>query len=459
MRVKIPRTRLVMTATGSVALTLVMAACGTAASSAGSSSAGTPTVSVSKTMAPEPTVSSLTSGCAKLPVVNAKIGVMVPLGGAFASDTQQVVNAAKMALSGLNGAGGVCGKKARYKFGVVVGNTDNEESSAVIAAAQLLNTTAGLNFVMTSYASTSNFEIKLMAKDQMPYLLSANSAQTAAIISKDPSAYPTVWSRVPSYNAYSTQLPVILNGLEKAGRIKFKHGKTVYIISSNDPYGSTIAQGLKTSFTADGWKVIGFDTVPYGQVTNWQTNLAHIKQNVPDVIVNTDAAAADDATFTDQFVASPTSSLVFLQYGPSVPQYLQLTGAKANGVLYNMLGGAIPTLASTKQITAEYEAKYGVPGYFAVVAYNQVMLYAHCVKQVGDPTNRLAIGACLGSLNIMTPSGPLRFDQTTHLAEQGSGRMPILFYQIQNQQHDVISPTQYAATTFKAPPWLMGGAA
>ncbi len=404
----------------------------------------------------EPTVASVTGTCKSLPVKTAKVGILVPLGGSFASDTMQVVNSAGMAIKKINAAGGVCGKAARYKFAIVKGNTNNEESSAVTSAAQLLNTTKDLNFVMTSYASTSNFEINIFAKTKMPYLLSANSQQTADIISKNPSKYPTIWSRVPSYDGYQTELPKVLNKLEKDGKITFKHGKTVYIISSTDPYGSTIANGLKENFPKNGWKVIGFDTVNYAGVQDWQAELAKIKQNVPDLIVNTDSTASDDAAFTNQFYDSPTDSLLFEQYAPSVPQFLELTGSKANGVLFNMLGGAIPTLPSTKKITAEFTAQFGTPGYFAVVAYNQLMLYAHCVKQVGDPTNRLGIGKCFGSLNIKTPSGVLQFDQKTHLAKQSDTTYPILFSQIQNGKLNVITPKQYAAAEFQTPPWFKG---
>jgi branched-chain amino acid transport system substrate-binding protein len=455
MRVANTRRKVFAVPAGSLAVVLALAGCASNIPTASEATGGT-AGAVSSTTAPEPTVQSLTQGCANLPQKTAKIGVLVPLGGAFASDTQQVVNAASLASSALNDAGGVCGKDARYKFEVVTGNTNNEESSAVISAAQLLNTTEDLNFVMTSYASTSNFEIDLMAQNKMPYLMSANSEQTAAIISKNPAKYPTIWSRVPSYEAYSTQLPVILNDLEKNKKMAYTHGKSAYIIASSDPYGGTIAKGLRNSFAKNGWNVSGYDEVPYGGVNNWQTTLTHIKQQVPDVIVNTDSTAADQAAFTNQFVASPTSSLLFLQYAPSIPQYSELTGQNGNGVLYNMLGGEIPTLPSAQEITKAYTAKYGVPGYFAVVAYNQAMLYARCVKEVGDPTDRLGIGACFGKLNIMTPAGPLQFDQRTHLALQGDKHIPILFYQIQDQQKKVLTPQQYSGTEFKAPPWLKG---
>lgn len=402
----------------------------------------------------EPTVASLTGTCKSLPLKTAKVGVLVPLGGAFASDTMQAVNSAGMAAEKINAAGGVCGKTARYKFEIVKGNTNNQESSAVTSAAQLLNTTKDLNFVMTTYASTSNFEINIFAKTQMPYLLSANSQQTADIISKNPAKYPTIWSRVPSYDAYQTELPKVLNQLEKDKKLTFKYGKTVYIISSTDPYGTTIANGLKKNFPLNGWKVVGFDTVNYAGVQDWQATLAKIKQNIPDVIVNTNSTASDSASFTNQFVDSPTDSLLFLQYAPSVPQYRELTGAKSDGVMYNMLGGAIPTLASTKAITAEFTSKFGTPGYFAVVAYNQLMLYAYCVKQVGDPTNRLGIGKCFSKLNIETPSGVLRFNQKTHVAIQSDTTYPILFSQIQNGKLNVITPKKYAAAGFETPAWM-----
>lgn len=449
------RRKFLAIAVGSLTMTFVVAACSNVPASSGSGASEA--ANVSESVAPEPTVSALTKGCADLPEKTTKIGVLVPLGGSFASDTQQVVDAAGLATGKLNKAGGVCGKDARYKFEIVKGNTNNQESSAVISAAQLLNTTKDLNFVMTSYASTSNFEIDLMAKNKMPYLMSANSAQTAKIVGKNPSKYPTIWSRVPSYDAYSTKLPVVLNDLEKAGKVKFKHGKTAYIIASSDPFGGTIAGGLRNSFKKNGWKVIAYDKVPYGAVTNWQTTLTRIKQQVPDVIVNTDSTAADGASFTNQFAASPTSSLVFLQYAPSIPQYLELTGDNGNGVIYNMLGGEIPTIPSAKQITSEYTSKFGVPGYFAVVAYTQAMLYAHCLHEVGDPTDRLGIGRCFGNLNIQTPSGVLTFDQKTHLAIEGEKAMPILFYQIQDGKRIVISPDQYAAAKFQLPKWMNDG--
>jgi branched-chain amino acid transport system substrate-binding protein len=288
----------------------------------------------------------------------------------------------------------------------------------------------------------------------MPYLISANAAQTREIISKDPSKYPTVWSRVPSYDAYETDLPKLLEKWGSQGKLKLNNRKA-YIVSSDDPYGSTIANGLQKNFTDLKWTISGFETVPFASVTDWRGILAKIRSDPPDIVIVTDSAPPNNAAFLNQFMENPTNSLVFLQYGPSVPEFIDLTKKNSTGVIYNLLGGAIDTLPETKDIRAKFKSKYGNEGgYFAVAAYNEVQLYAECVKQVGDPTNRLAIGKCIGNLDLMTPSGHLKFDQTTHLAMQGEEFYPILFYQIWDGQRIIVDPQKYAGADFRMPPWM-----
>jgi branched-chain amino acid transport system substrate-binding protein len=327
-------------------------------------------------------------------------------------------------------------------------------NDAVVTGFRRLSSTPDLNFITTGYASTSNFEIDLMAKAKMPYLLSANSEQTAAIISKSPSAYPSVWSRVPSYSGYNTDLPPLLDKLIAEGHLKVP-SKSVYMIGTDDPYGSTIAKGLTESFTKAGWQIVGSETVPFQSVTDWRPQLARVRALNPGVIVNTNSAPASDATFFNQFIEQPTDSIVFLQYAPSVPEFSKLTNNKADTVLFNMLGGAIDSRADTKEIAAKYEKKYGPGGYFSVVAYVDTLLYALCIHKGVDPTDRAGIGKCLGELDVDTPSGRLAFDQVTHLAKHGESYTPTLFYQVGKDGHNVIiSPSNVADATFTQPYWM-----
>lgn len=439
-----------------VALTvsLVAAACGSSASTSTKDTYHASNAPKTlKDLTPEPTVRSLTS-CKTATAKVAKVGILAPLTGASAPDAVPLLDAATLAKDQLNAAGGVCAGSVRYKFKIVTADTDNMQTSDVVSGVKLLETTPGLNFVMTSYADTSNFEEVALAKAKMPYLLSGGAAQTAAIISKDPSKYPTIWSRVPSYAEYGTALPPLIDQWVSNKQFTLRYGRTVDIISSQDPYGSAIAQELSGTFKHLGWTVHDLGTVVYGSTSDWSAPLTKIRANPPSVIVNTDWAAGDDAAFQNQFMQDPTNSLIFEQYAPGLGQYLSLTGSRADGVIYDDLGAAIPALSSTKAINAAYEKRYGAPSYFSVIGYNELMLYAYCVNQVKNPSNRLGIGSCLGNLNVETPAGPLKFDQTTHNASQAPGYMPIGFFQVQNGKDVQIAPSKYAQAPFETPPWI-----
>ena len=305
-------------------------------------------------------IASLTT-CGTNDVKDIKIGVLAPFsGGGMAADANDLYNAASLAADELNAAGGICGKGARYKISFEKGDTEGQRSDAVITAVRRLTTTPDLHAIFAPYASTSNFEENLMAKAQMPYLISGGSEATKGIISKNPDGFPTVWSRVPDYGGYGTDLPPLINKNVEAGNLAVP-AKTVYIIGSDDPYGTTIANGLKDSFTAAGWKVIGTETVPFQTVTDWRTQLAHIRELKPGMIILTEWSPASDATFFNQFIEQPTDSLLFEQYAPVIPEFNNMTHNKATGVIFDMLGGAVDSRPDTKEITAKYTAKFG-PG-------------------------------------------------------------------------------------------------
>ena len=380
----------------------------------------------------------------------AKIGIMVPLTGAFGADAQDVVQAAQIAVDDLNEMGGVAG----YMLELVIADTVDQRADAVTTAFNQLSNTEDLNFIMTAYASTSNFEIDLMAEVDMPYLISANAAQTRDIISDNPEDYSTVWSRVPSYDAYETALPELLEAYDEAGLLSLRD-REAFIISSDDPYGTTIATGMRAHFESLGWTITGYETVPLASVTDWRGLLAKIREDEPDIVIVTDSAPPNNAAFMNQFIENPPNSLLFLQYGPSVQEFLDLTGENSTGLIYNNLGAAIDSKPEVNEIRDRYEEIHGHRGgYFTVIAYDQVKIYATCLEEVGDPSDRLAIGECLGSLEMETLAGFLTFDQETHLAVQGPEFYPIQFYQIWEGERIQIEPDKYATGEFRVPPWM-----
>lgn len=382
----------------------------------------------------------------------AKIGILAPLTGGSAADGNEMVNGAKLAVDEINAAGGVAG----YRFEVVVGDTQDQAADIVTSAFERLAGDPDINVMMTGYASGSNFEIELMAEQEMPYLISANSAQTRDIIAPSPDDFPTVWSLTPSYDAYETAIVPVISQLEARGAVTLPN-KKVALISSDNPYSKTIMDGLKKNFEAAGWTVTSTDLLPFGEINDWRVFLARVRQDAPAVIVNTDYLPGNAAKFMTQFLEQPTESLVFIQYAPSVPEFLELTKERSNGIMYNMLGGPLDTPKNPRsaEVMKKYEDTYGVaPGTYGTSLYEQVYVYADALATVGDPTKRLEIGQAIGATEKQIVSGKLRFDPATHLAVQSDDAIPIQFFQLWDGQRALFYPESYATGEFRLPPWM-----
>lgn len=381
-----------------------------------------------------------------------RIGVLAPVSGAAAADGEEMVNGAQLAVDALNADGGIAG----HTFELVVGDVGDASADAVATAAERLLSDRRMGAVVTGYASGSNFEIEMMAEQEMIYLLSANSAQTEAIIAPSPDDFATVWSVTPSYEGYNTEIVPVIQQLIDEGALELSE-RSVAIISSDNPYSKGIAEGMTESFTEAGWEITGNELLPFGEISDWRGFLSQVRQDPPGILVNTDYLPGNAATFMLQFMEDPTDSLVFIQYAPSVPEFLELTKQASSGVVYNLLGGPLdtPTNPRAGEVVAMYEDAFGEqPGTYGVALYEQVMVYADALAAVGDPAERLAIGQAIGAIDKQTAMGRLRFDPATHLAVQGEDGIPIQFYQIQDGERVLFYPPQYATGTFVRPDWM-----
>ena len=139
-------------------------------------------------------------------------------------------------------------------------------------------------------------------------------------------------------------------------------GKKVAIISSDNPYSKGISEGMKPLFKAAGWTITVDEIVPFGEVSDWRAVLAKVRQDPPDLVINTDYLPGNSALFLKQFLEQPTASLVFLQYAPSVPEFIKLTGAQSTGVLYDLIGAPMdsPKWPRGQMLLKAYKDKYGV---------------------------------------------------------------------------------------------------
>ena len=138
----------------------------------------------------------------------------------------------------------------------------------------------------TGYASGSNFEIESIAEAGDPYSCRPTASRLATCRQG-----PVQISRRLVADAVLRRLRDGARaggpGLEKDGKIKFPN-KKVALISSDNPYSKGIYEGLRKNFAAAGWTVTDAELVPFGEINDWHAFLAKVRQDPPDILINTD---------------------------------------------------------------------------------------------------------------------------------------------------------------------------
>ena len=380
------------------------------------------------------------------------LGVLGAFAGPFAADAVEGYNGALLAAKEINAAGGIAG----YRFNVEKFDTKEMTPDSVLAAVERLKATGDLGAIVTPFGSLSGFEMDYIAEIGVPYMVAANSNQYRSIIQPNPDKYKNVWSLAPSYDAYQTELPMVIEDMITKG--SFKPAERTYaIIGSDNPYSMPIYEGLKVAMDAKGWTRTFDDVVPPVEINDWRVMLSKIRAKPPAVIINTEASSSNAASFMNQFMEDPTSSLLFIQYAPSVPEFVDLTKKNSTGVLYNMLGGPISASVRprTKEIGDKYKAEYGYDSsIYGYICYEMVYLYADILAKVKDPKNYAAASDALAQTDKEMVHGRVKFDPATHLSIQGAGYLPIQFYQIWEGERVTIYPEEFATGKSRMPPWI-----
>ena len=147
-------------------------------------------------------------------------------------------------------------------------------------------------------------------------------------------------------------LPGFLDAIENGGTWKPINNK-IAIVNANNSYSAGLTKALREVIGKTKWQ-IGLVEEIVAPLTEWGPTLAKLRSDPHAVIWVTDYFPADLAAFTKQFVLDPTPSILHQQYGPSVPEYLDLAGAAGNGVTWASVLGNCP-ISSGKAMSSATE--------------------------------------------------------------------------------------------------------
>ena len=380
------------------------------------------------------------------------IGGLYPLTGPNAADGEQMNNGAQLAIDEINAAGGVAGRKLK----LVALDTDIVSPEKIQQNYQKL-ADQKVDAVINGYLLAWDAAMDAAASYGAPFLNASTSQAQCDKISSDPK-YSCIFQVDPPETWYGKGFPAFLNNLVSAGSWKPRN-KKIFIVEGNVPYSQVISKVTQEQAPKDGWEIAGVEPMGAGAMTDWGPILAKVKAADAAVVMNTHYLPSELATFTKGFAADPTDSLLYVQYGASVPEYLELAGKSANGAVWATVTGVYGD-AIGKSFGERYQAKFSKPcGYSNSGSnYDEVYMLANAwamqggsdFKATQDSLRKMIWRGVNGGYYLPENHG------LSYPAEQAdmSLSQAHLFFQIQNGANGtIIQPAPFTNGEFQLAPW------
>lgn len=443
---------------GGLALGGILAACG---GSGDEAAATTAAAGGEATEAGATTAAGQTAANAGQPIV---IGSAYPFENA-PTDAEQMERGSGLAIAEINNAGGVAGRPIEHTI-VDMNSFDGESVSSAfneLASQEPDAVILGYHNVMEPN--------EILAAYGAPFLNASTSIAQVDLMKSDPEKFKNIFQADPTEIPYGTGFPPFLEALIAAGSFNPPQ-KTIFIVEGDIVYGQVISQACQDAAPDYGWEIVGVSPVDTAggtaPVTDWTPFMNEIRQTGAAVTFNTHWSPADHAAFMKAWVADPPDSLVYLQYGASVPEFLDIAGDAANGAVWATVLGTMNDPVGLG-FQERYQAMWDAPAGFsnAGTGYDEVYMLAHAWGITGDPRNFDANIAELKRNIMRGVSGGYWFghDQANYCLsfpaeiQDPSLGNPYLFFQILPDDtgalsHQIIDPVPYVQTEYVQPPWL-----
>lgn len=389
-----------------------------------------------------------------------KIGLVAPITGPYSGDGQEMSRGAQLGVEAVNENGGVAGRPLE----LVTVDVSDLSPENYVKAAQRLTGQENVAGVFSGYCSNDSSEFRTYADAGVP-MFHFNTLQDNVDYVKN-NNITNIYEGCPTEIWYGRGFVPLMQSWIQAGAWK-PSSKTAAVVTSNDSYSISIANTLAADIKKIGWTVPVFEQVT-APTADWGPVLSKIRANPPGLIFVTDYIAGDLASFAKQFATAPTPSLLYQQYGPSIPEYIQLAGDAANGVIWSTTIGTLPDQIG-QDFLKLYQQKFNAQAGLSQAGsqYDIIRMWSVVAGLAGDPYNFELVNKLLktdsaifrgvnGIYRLTSPElpGQLVVPPYPDLIDDPSLAMPHLTYQIQNLKQVAISPVPYASGKLQLPPWL-----
>ena len=393
------------------------------------------------------------------------VGQAAPLTDFAAADGVEFKNGLSLACEEINALGGILGRPLEPYFEDTVQMGD----ATVVQAVQRLIDRHSVHAILNGYNIGSGTAVQdVIADAGNIYVHYDTTIGHNKLIKSNPKRYFGSFQGDPAEYWYGPGFLKFVQGLEETGQYKRKNNKMAVILSAG-VYSANIANAVKEKAKDFGWEISLFETVSV-PISEWGPTLAKIRQDPPSVICITHFLPADLAQFCVQFAPNPTPSLIYMQYGPSIPAFREIGKEATNGIVYGTVVGALQDEIGTA-FEKRYKAKFGAnAGHNSgAQSYDGAMVWATAAAIAGgsgEPGNadqNRKVADRMRSMIWRGVTGTTRFiadEQSAYTyptqTNDPSLGMPHQFLQIQDykQGGGLIAPAPYATAKFVMPGWI-----
>jgi branched-chain amino acid transport system substrate-binding protein len=393
------------------------------------------------------------------------VGGGVPLTGWAAADGIEFKRAMEMAVEEINALGGILGRPLEPVFE----DTKEQGADNIIPAMQRLIDRHGVHAIINGYNTGAVCaEYDVIADAGVIYIHHNTDIVHHEVVGGDPERYFGIFMGDPAEYWYGEGLLAFLNNLVDSNQWA-PPNKKIAVVTGSQNYSVVIADAIRDKAKEYGWDISLYETVVV-PISEWGPTLAKIRQDPPAVVAITHWVPQDLAQFMLQFVPSPTNSLVYMQYGPSLAAFREIGGEAVNGVLYSTVIASLQDEIGT-DFNTRYRERFGASSspLTAAQVYDSVNYYALAAaiaggtggpgdfkqnEQVANRLRRMIYRGVMGSTHFFVPEqAAIPYPDATNDPSLG---MPHQYLQHQDYRREaqLIAPDPYSTAAFAMPPWI-----
>lgn len=359
------------------------------------------------------------------------LGVITSLTGSDSEFGHAQKEGYELALSEINKAGGINGKQVK----LIYKDTQSSPQEAAKEVDQLVNEDH-VQLILGPYSSGEALAaVKKATEDKVPLVV---PTATAANVTQTGSKY--VFRVCATSGDYAK---AVLDFLKERG-----DAKTIAIIHEDQNFGASAAKDMDKLAKENGFTVV--DNEPYSTKSlDYKALLQRVKQKNPDVIYFA-SYSKDAVALMKQAQEVGLNAKYFTAAGTgfSVADFPKNAGKAGDFVLSAGQWDASAAWKGSKEFNDNIHKMFGdYPSYHDIEAYASLYVAKAAVEKAGS-MDAQKIRDALTAVNIDTPFGPIRFDQT------GQNAHPVIITQVQNDKYVTVYPKDAAQGQYVAtPPW------